>query len=243
MANNSSKGSLYTEETLKALVDLYNKDPIKSLAMLLNQGAAQGVLELHSVIQKFAKPDEVSKLRASVYCEFLFFYTHLMNRNLDGEAGRDHAQEAIQAIIPEIFNLAAQKITKYDKDTSEVEIKKYLISNINLSENIYAQTTSFAGESNNDESSTVFQFRKRVTSLFGGHLDFLKSFEIDAAISASYIGFLTIVDFSEWVKGPIAQLGFKRYDSVSLFDDARSKQVIADSEKEYQRIRKQRGDE
>jgi hypothetical protein len=114
--------------------------------------------------------------------------------------------------------MATKKITSYNNKLDERDVEKRLYDKSADSEKAYSQTTSFAGEDAYDETSTVFQFKKRIFAIFGGDTDMMKHLKVDVAVSKGYISFMTIFKFKEWVKGPIAQLGYKGYDSVRLFE-------------------------
>jgi len=212
-------GTIFTSKMLDGLVDLYNKNPIQSLALAINEGAADGVHGFEEYLQEFfTNKNDLVNARVEIYSEFICFYTSLMFRHLDAELGEEQGAEAMHKIAKPILNTAAKKVTKYGSKINEKEAEDNLYKKLNAAEKVYVQTTSFAGKDTYDETSTVFQFKKRIFAIFGGDTDMMKHLKVDVAVSKSYISFMTMFKFNEWVKGPIAQLGYKGYDSVNLFE-------------------------
>ncbi len=98
---------------------------------------------------------------------------------------------------------------------------------------VYSQTTSYVGVDNYDETSTSYQFSVRVMSIFGESLNIIQRLEIDTKIATSF--FLTYIDFREWVKGSIEQLGIKNYDNIKLVDYHRINRAFDELDKKFPR--------
>lgn len=219
------KNNTTVADRLEDLVTLYHKDPIRSIAFAINQGAADGVSAydagLTDILTISNSPVDA---KTAIYIEYICFYSHLLNRDIDNELESEKSFEVSRitvgdAITGEIIKLAVKKLHSYSKLLSEEYFENTLISRLNLTENIYSKTTRFAGlESlrsalgrNQDEMSTSFQFNKRVLSIFSDDKNIFEETKVIINTSSCYQTFLTLIDLSEWVKGPIEQLGLKSY--------------------------------
>ncbi len=204
---------------LEELVDIYRNDPIRSISLLINQGALDGTNKLTEVLRNTLNSNEKALHgRVGVYSEYLSLYTHLINRMVYNEVG-DNSVMVMKAFFPQVLEVACHNIFELGKHLKVDEIKQYLVDNYNEAENAYAETTSYAGKDYRDPTSTANIFRWRILAHFGKELSIDKELKIVTQMDERY--FLTLIDLAEWVKGPVAQLGLKQYDAVNLINNER----------------------
>lgn len=222
---------------LEELVEIYRTDPIRSLVSTIDQGALDGAEAFEGFLKEINSEDVISNMTA-VYADYLCLYTHLMNRALSDELNIQESIDASRVLTREIIVIAAETMHKLNPSLDVPQLLQMIPARINAMEEKYSGAISFVGDSYNDKTSIVHMFRERMFEYFDIKGDPMKRIQIEMCLN--YSTFLMLVEFSEWVKGSIAQLGYRQYGSINLVNNDRIER-ISQTMKEHSKNSKRKG--
>lgn len=222
---------LSLKNKLNDLVKIYKEDPIHSLSLAINYGSETGVEYQVTQINEILKVEPLStNAKITIYSEFLNLYSHRVNRHINNVLGENWRIPA-QIIANQTLTIGAERLKKFKHDENKENFISYLINNFNEAESVYSLTKSFSSKDYYDESTTDYQFRKRIINTFKKDLNYHQRLMIETFANASYIDFVTYINLSEWIKGPLQQLGYMQYKNIDLIDYRRIRKIIKNTNK------------
>jgi hypothetical protein len=205
----------------------YQQTPTQAFLRAFHIGAESGANAFIEEIQKSATDNKLNGdlLYAQIYMEYLYFYLHLLDRNVFAELGPEKRAKFIDDFVFKAFSNA---IAFFFKDGDKKKLFKVMGDGYNEASEQYLpyQDMLAPKEKPTSENALAPQLAKRIADILRlSSDDFITKFSIGYKAYSPIIGFQVVVDLGEWSKGPIMEMGLKKYKSVKLVDEAKQKRI------------------
>ena len=204
----------------------YEETPMEAFIRAINLGANDGAASFKEIVGEITSdPNERYNYLVLIYLEYLYLYLHVVDRYAFKDLGVNDCAKFMSELIPIVFVDATK--TYFEGDTSK--FARAFDNNFNKAVEQYKDYDDYiAPDGLFSEKGMVPQLRKRISNILNINSESVLELEyltIDTLVSASTLGFKMMVDFSEWIKGPIMSMGLREYDEINLLNEERQERI------------------
>ena len=204
----------------------YQKSPTTAFIKAFQIGCEDGAVNFIEEIEESAKNHKVNPdfLFSRIYFEYLYFFLHLLDRNMFAELGAEKRTKFMNSFTTKAFNTVLENFDSRDKK----QLFNVLCDGYNDATEQYLPYQNMLPPRDKPFSVDALspQLGMRIARVLQLDMnDPANKLKMSSTTYTPIAIFQVMVDLREWAKGPIMELGLKNYKSIKLVDDEKQNRI------------------
>lgn len=204
----------------------YQKSPTTAFIKAFLIGCEDGAVNFIEEIKESAKKHKVNPdfLFTRIYFEYLYFFLHLLDRNMFAELGAKKRTKFMKDFTLKAFNSVIESFDSRDKK----QLFSVLCDGYNdaIEQYLPYQNMLPPRDKPFSEDALCPQLGKRIARVLQLDMnDVANKMKMTFSTYTPIASFQVVVDLREWAKGPVMELGLKSYKTIELVDKDKQNRI------------------